>query len=348
MAAFTAFTLGTFGAIAGGDAVEVGTGLTSQRLYNRFYRKRHPLGHTNPGGKRIKSTAGFTPTKRPLGSTVTPSPKRSKMPVHRSSTIPHAMGDKAHGGNEMHTEDDKKIEYTNLRAIKLYFHRIALPPASIDNLSINRRDNNILLKGVKIHRVFHGVQTAGTAGDFGYIGPMVVNWALIQWNCPININNEQAELDMMTELKSKFFADATDNDKWWAPFDEGLAGGPYLDAWYDLKHINGSMCDKNNYRILARKRKMLSQFATITGNWANQAVRCPTTATIQHYFKMPQRIYLEGGDPATWSHPIYEIWWATPQNPNMAKLGWPTVAGGNARHYNSYNRHCTYFKEIPH
>ncbi|UOF80605.1 putative capsid protein [Naiadivirus wakense] len=321
----------------------------------RIYKRRHPHWEL-PRSKRVKNSYGFrtrpagpfsSPAKgRPLTTTVTPSPKRHRgpnMPFHKSSTIPHVMGDKSHGSNEMHTEDDVKVQYNQLRCGELYYQRIVLPPLSADNDDQNARDCSIFLKGLKVHREWYANASNAANAIDGYVGPMIINWALIQWNCPIAVDQGG---DKKTELLSRFFTDYNDPTKFHAPFNEYPTSGPLLGTEFDMKHIDGNMSDKNDYRILARRRKMFRQFLYSTGGIAQGTTK--TTARIKEYFKMPQRVYLEGGDEYNWSHPIWEIWWVTPQNPLIMAKGWTTTPGQVCNHYTSYNRHTTYYKEIKH
>jgi len=345
MALYGAVTLGNLAAISGGDALETGVALTSQRIYNRGYRYYHPLGPKYEGAKPVYNSYGLktsTPAKRPGTSLVSPSPgqrqRTSGSMAARSRSINHHMSDKSHGTGQSYTANAKKVKNSNLGYGKLYWSRIVLPPAATSDANINRRDNNILLKGVKINRYFYGQSATKVSSTQGYCGPAVINWALIQFNC--RLESGAPETTKFDEVKTKFFADTNSNDLWYAPFDE-WPSNTFLGTTFDLKMIDAPMSDKNDYRILTRKRMSIDQF---TLNDTNP--HPGKTSRVHKYFRMPQRIYLEAGDLDTWEHPIYEVWWGCPINEKWVEITYPTT--GTATHYTTSSRNQVYFNELNH
>lgn len=339
MAFFGAATLGTIASIASGDALETGVALGAQRIYNYGYRKTHPLTHTNPGAKRARSKGGSFPPGQ------YPSPKRLKMSTPtRSRSIDHHMSDASHGTSISNSNSTIGARLDNLRVGKLYARRWQLPGQSNLPERINVRDGNIRVSGIKVHREFTGVHCDNTLtptqSSTGYMGPMVLNWALIQFKCQVSETDDSVTA---TRLLAKFFTDDTANNLWYAPFVEYPDNGTpaTLKSGYDVKHIWGNMCKHNDYRILARKR---CKFHQIQDNGVRGSHNNQTKCTIHQFYRMPQNIYLE--DPQnllTWEHPIFEIWWATPQNMHFLE-NYPST--GVPDHYETQWKNTTYFKKI--
>jgi len=354
---FASATLGTLATISGGQALDTGVAVTSQRLYNRGYRYYHPIEHTDRSYARPVKRYRLGPPGATIGTYDSPPPKEPPhkapgAPRKHSANMSHVTHrkpgvgietDKPHSmtGVEKFEPDVRGELFQNLRYGKLYSRRITLPPqkAGGDD-DINRRSTSIYLKGIKIHRHFEGLDVFASEGR-GDMGPAVMNWALIQFKCAKDPADDTA---LIEALKLKFFTQANDPDVWYHPYEDWPDNAAVTNPFdiYDMKHIHGTINQHTDFNILARKRLPIAQWFNLTTGKENRK----TIARVRHYFKVPQRIYLEGSDNATWNHPIYEIWWGTPINPVYVQRNYP--ATGTAEHYNSRSMNTVYFKELKH
>lgn len=332
MAGIVPLTIGTLAGIAGGDAVETGAAVSSQRLYNRIYRGRHPLGSSYPEGaipvrpKRLQDLFD----KEYLDDMQRRGPKRLKV-----------QSDGKHGYGMAFSNTINGIKTENLPVGVFNWNRVDLPPLQDDSNEINRRENNIFLKGVKIHREWHG-QIYSTTPNVAtsYIGPMKINWALIQFNCKLDNSQEGAELAKMVDVQSRFFVQKNSSDVHYTGFGKYNWLTANTTEAYNINHNDGKLYTHNDYRVLARRSFFIEQRQPITASSIPQKAK--TTVKLKEYFKTPQRIYLE--DPinvGTWQHPMYEIWWAAPISP----VHIPTV-GATPTQIATIHKNTVYFSDL--
>lgn len=317
-----------------------------KRKYHPLFPRTHP-SRQPPSVRPSGITAGITvsPIRRPAR------PHMPTMSHAASQTISHHMSDISHGTGMSNSNSSRGNFTGGLRCGQLYASRVHLPPPSTTDQEVNARANHIKLKGIKIHREFHtkmstsNFNVGGTIdyrpGEFGYMGPMVINWALIQFKCQKDPGAEGGDVNIADALKPQFWNDDSGTTNWFAPYTEWEPNSNTVDPkdLFDTKNIYGSLCHHNDYRVLARKRMGFSQYLPFNH------MNAKTTAVVHRYFKMPQRIYLEGGDINTWEHPIYEIWWATPINRDFL-LNWPDTAGQNAVQFVTFSKNTVYFRDI--
>jgi len=290
-----------------------------------------------------------TPTKRPSGNYQGAPRKRP-----RNDPGPNMSRVRQHGGMEVETDKPhsktavekyaptvRGILGQNQRYGVLYLNRIELPPQFDDtNDQINRRTTSIFLRGIKIHRHFEGLDVFASEGR-GDMGPAVVNWALIQYKCAKDPTDDAGTL---AELRTRFFTQANSETQWYHPFQDWLPNANVTNPFdiYDINHIHGTMNQHTDYNILARKRMRISQYFNTT----SQSDARKSVARVRAYFKVPQRIYLEGSDNGTWNHPIYEVYWITPINSVNILRNYPST--GTAAHFNTRSQNTVYYRELKH
>lgn len=367
------------------DAAVLGSQAIETSIYTGIYTRKRRSHNDPPFAKRVRQTGGIRT--RPAGpaqptpsdpyqspgrkraqppSTVTPSPasKRPNMSTYtRHRSINHATGDQSHGLGER--SGTGLIRRQNERCCKLYVSRLALPYIDPDiDMTHTANKGSLLIKGWKIHKEFHGMpsdssnQPNPTArGSASHMGPCIVNWALLQFKCPVLPAGEGETVDRPhDDLVAKFFTEEAIPGQYSAPFielpDKMINPDPsqpfdqsdgYAAAWND-KWIHGSLNNKNvEWKVLCRKRLPIQQIKSMFNGDTNQKCR----ATIHQYFRMPQRVYLEQNNPNTWQHPIYEVWWYTPINLQGLR-SWPTENSASADQFESFTRTTCYYKELTH
>jgi hypothetical protein len=127
-----------------------------------------------------------------------------------------------------------------------------LPVPEFDPNNVSGRDSvHVNVKGYRICRTFYTTATSGGTGD---CGPVEVNWALIQWECPISDSSVQTLLPQnffrtseFVDTKSvKFGSGTSDNDAY------PLAGDPWTN-----KIICLPMNPDNGYKIITRRKRLI-------------------------------------------------------------------------------------------
>jgi len=321
-------TLGELATIAGGDAAETGIALTvnkGEQAGYRYYKGR---------GAAPKRPAGAYPLNREY-----PSPKRLNFDRYKDDDMGYqrrgpkrtkTMGDQKHSKSERYSNSNVGNQVP-FDLGELNFNRIDLPPRDVptggDSAPVNRRDNHIFLKGIKFDVEWHLSEANREENNANpHLGPLYINWALIQYKCQV----PQAAIEpTLTATQEKFFVDTASSDKWFTSF------GPYpaipTQTNYSLLHHKGAMCPHNNYRILARRSWMKTPRLKVgTGTTSGVLVDNPGSTGVvkfKEYMKTPQRIYLEDvNNLLTWEHPIYEVFWVTPVNAtHMRRYGTSTT-----------------------
>jgi len=262
--------------------------------------------------------------------------------------IRHHDGDKkeASGGA---FNDYKQINAEQIG--KLYVQRIRLPPLVSGIAQRNARKHDIFLKGVKIDFQAFGLHAYSAANpspatpspqENGFMGPCVLNWALIQLDCsrePSTNNNfdEPLAVDLATEWWSSF--ENSDNES--RPFVQfPPAAAVPTDFWSDYL-LSGRINPHHpvGFKILARESTHLQQIMQNGAGGPGQK----TWGRIQKYFKIPQFVYLHDNAEKEWNHPLYMVHWISPLSPSYLS-NFPAV--GTARHFDTVVRTTTFFNNI--
>jgi len=284
--------------------------------------EEYPLPEGDTGLRKRKSNMGGPPTKRIK---------------HHSRQPRLTPGESNH---HYYQQDDCHVG-------KLYMNRLRLPAVETFATSARQRERAIYLKGFKMDAEWFGKHAeyspAPTQHPRGFMGPCVVNFALIQFNCKQDM---APETDPALALYGE----------WWSSHEgEGNASRPFLqldpvdgdavDKWQDY-WLHGAINPHHEagFKILARERTVVQQTlqnGAVPGqkNWGR----------VSKYYKIAQPIYLHDNEEAEWMYPIYTIFWISPLNPeylrNYPSTGDPETQP--ARHFFFKNRVITYFKEVP-
>jgi len=241
----------------------------------------------------------------------------------------------------------------------LYHSRIRLPPKQLStDMDTEQgrayRENDIYLKGIKIFREWHGKDTtialALNPANNGYMGPQLINWCLIQFDCTKGIDGESDDQQIHDALVSQWWSSRSGTDNRSTPFTEldpvepntATAIGKWQTYW-TTGAINPH--HQAQFKILAREQRICNQVnrQQDSGDAAQRNV-----ARIHKYFKIPTPIYLHNGDEAAWGSPIYEVWWISPLNSNYLK-NYTTAAVAGAvepEQFNEKGHTQVYFKDL--
>ena len=181
-----------------------------------------------------------------------------------------------------------------------------LPVPSFDASAVNSRDSQVCkVKGYHICRDFHSTIFAN---DTNAGGPMLVNWALIQFKCPTDASEVQ-------NIAEKFFRSSSQANQKSLIF--GQVGSPSFayptsgDPW-EMKLNCLKMNPDNGYNIITRRSRILYGLNT-------EPVIMPDGTSSDHwqidyYQKIDKTMETVDRTTARWKSPIYEVFWANPIN----------------------------------
>lgn len=338
------------GAVLGLQQEELrGQQYLAQRLKRNQFNRQHPgaIRYTTPAKRGNPIHITPSPTKRQR-TNPTAAPGNMNIPPHgyvARRPVP-VRGDQSHGWGERVTDSARAED--NQHCGKMYIYRLPLPDVVPGNAIANTTDKgSFKIKGWKIHREFHGKNSENatlnpTTGQdrpsTQHMGPCVVNWALVQWNCAVSNANALAE------LKQRFWVNHASDGDYYRAFLELPPVAPTNTTvqTYDVDWLSGSINTRStNYRVLCRKRFPIMQIKAAHSGDTWQRTR----ATVATYIKADQRVYLFENLKDNWDKPVFEVVWYTPINANVL-LSWPTTA--NANQFNTISRHTTYYRELTH
>jgi len=293
------------------------------------------------------------------GNVITPSPskKRKGIMPNRANTkrIRHHDREKVLSGHSVY---EKKV-VRDSRVGYLYHERVRLPPKQLStDMDTGQgratRENDIYLKGIKVLREWHGkdctiVGNLQTTNN-GYMGPVLINWCLIQFDCTKGIDGESDDQNIHDALVAQWWSSKSGTDNRSTPFTELLpvepSTGDSIGKWqtyWTTGAINPH--HQAQFKILAREQRMVSQ---VFKNGDHGTMSQHSVARIHKYFKIPTPIYLHNGDEQAWGSPIYEVWWLSPLNSNMLK-NYTTAAVANATEpiqFNELGHTQVYYKDL--
>jgi len=295
------------------------------------------------------------------GNVVTPSPNKNRK---RKSNMPNRANTKRirHHDREArinsHSVFEKKVNRVS-RCGYLYHERIRLPPKQLSTdmdteQGRSYRENDIYLKGIKILREWHGKDSTNSINlnpsNNGYVGPQLINWCLIQFDCTKSINAEDADSNIHAALVSQWWSSKSGTDNRSTPFteldpvepDSTTAIGKWQTYW-TTGAINPH--HQAQFKILAREQRICNQ--VFRGGDSGDASQ-KNVARIHKYFKIPTPIYLHNGDEEAWGSPIYEVWWISPINSNYLK-NYTTAQIANPtepQQFNEVGHTQVYFKDL--
>jgi len=182
------------------------------------------------------------------------------------------------------------------------------------------------------------------------MGPCVINYALIQMNCPQPLDPDPTDEFADDAIWLNFWED------WWSSHENDNQSRNFLQLgdvepngakakWQDY-WIHGQINPRHpkGFKILARERTVCQQILQNGAGGPGQK----NWGRVSKYYRIPQQVYLHNNDEAAWLYPIYSVFWISPLNPEML-LNYPkteTAALGKVRQFDFKQRvHC-YFKEI--
>lgn len=177
---------------------------------------------------------------------------------------------------------------TGLNMGFLYSHVIPYPALSADPSTITQRQNNcIRVKGIKICRSFYYNADYGTADQA--IGPIQVNWALVQ------LKDRTAQI---SESIQNFFRDHSSTNA------RAKAFIPYLaNSSWSLEYNCLPMNPNSNFNILTRWKR------TIYPRASGGADLYKTHWKIEKYFPIKKNQRFDASNSTNPQMPIYEIYW---------------------------------------
>lgn len=212
----------------------------------------------------------------------------------------------------------------------------ALPVPEFSNNSISARDSMLLkVKGYKICRDLHF--TTGYDSTLK-IGPVEVNWALIQWHCPISDASARA---LMPE---KFFRTSEFVDKKAVQFGQI---GSTIDAYpvagdpWEQKLNCLPMNPDNGYSIITRRKKIIYP-QPVDGPSFRHDGSPSCTFKIEYYQKINKIMETEDCDSLRWKSPIYEVFWTNCINQDLH----PSNTATESSRIRSNKTHTCYFTSI--
>jgi len=259
----------------------------------------------------------------------------------------HARQPKNKPGEAATATWDHKDEWCGyLRAM-----RLRLPPIEGGVAARSQRENDIFLKGYKIDFQVHGTHsnpnnpTIPTPNPDGYMGPMVLNWALIQMACsqPLGANAleiEQNERALALDLVAEWWSANEGNVNKSRSFTQllGTEVAP-KSKWQDY-WLSGQINPKNKtpFRILDRQHRIFQQIVQNGAGGPGQK----NQARVTQYYRIPQHIYLHNNEEAEWENPIYMVYWVSPLNPNYLN-SWAAPGQTPARQFDTFARATAYY-----
>lgn len=244
---------------------------------------------------------------------------------------------------------------------QLYCERVRLPTTETSDQQYNARERDIYMKGLKIQMKFFGFHADGSGNltipeprARGFMGPMKVNFALIQMNCRkasselVDVNGYNLDAQAVgNSILPEFFSSNEGLQNMSRPFNQLNAGEPSQSAavgkWNDY-WVDGAMNPDSSvgYKILARQTGYFQQIFQNGAGGPGQK----NQFYINKYFKIKTPIKLHNNLETNWNHPIYMIWWVVPLNPqwlqNFAILG----VNSPSNHFKTQIRQTIYYNEI--
>lgn len=241
------------------------------------------------------------------------------------------------------------------RVGKIYGCRLRLPGAEDDFNQRNLRERDIFLKGYKIDFQVFGkfvdpASQASTPNVFGYMGPCVLNWALIQFNCDRDFEEPESSVnipgrdqEIIDEIIGEFWSSHEGSENKSRSFTGLLEVDPAPQTKWQDYWLSGSINPHNShgFKVLAREKTYVEQI--VQNGTSNPSQK--THGRICKYFKIPQHIYLHNNEENLWQFPIYMIWWISPLNP-IFLANYPTSGEEEAKQFNIESRQTCYYREI--
>lgn len=263
----------------------------------------------------------------------------------------HARQPKLPGGEVSHRYYDQD----DVRIGKLYWNRLRLP-AQETFVGSKGRERHIYIKGFKIDAEWFGKHansvdvTNPQEHPRGFMGPCVINYALIQMNCPQPLDPDPTDEFADDPIWLNFWED------WWSSHENDNQSRNFLQVsdvepsgakakWQDY-WIHGQINPRHpkGFKILARERTVCQQILQNGAGGPGQK----NWGRVSKYYRIPQQVYLHNNEEAAWLYPIYSVFWISPLNPEML-LNYPkteNAALGKVRQFDFKQRvHC-YFKEL--
>jgi len=244
---------------------------------------------------------------------------------------------------------------------QLYCERVRLPTTEVSDQQYNARERDIYMKGLKVNMKFFGFHADGSgtltipeSRTRGYMGPMKVNFALVQMNCKkqsselVDVNGYNLDAKLVADsMLPEFFSSHEGLQNMSRAFNQLNAGetsittavGKWNDYWVD-----GAMNPDSSvgYKILARETGYFQQIFQNGAGGPGQK----NQFYLSKYFKIKSPIKLHDNLETNWIHPIYMLWWVVPLNPqylqNYAILG----INSPANHFKTQIRQTIYYNEI--
>jgi len=321
-------------------------------IFKRFVGS-NPIGLAYTGIAALELQIGLA-SENPVPETFTGADienLRKRLFHDEMSTNPPTKRIRHHDGDTKEAPGGAVNDYKQIngeQVMKLYAQRIRLPALATGLSTRNQRKHDIFLKGIKIDFQVFGLHANATnptvpaPSEYGYMGPVVVNWALIQLDCARDIvgdNNEDAT--MVTELKPEFWSsyESTLNESrdftGVGPFSANASLG-----WQDYM-LSGRINPHHpmGFKILAREKFHLQQVLQNGAGGPGQK----NWGRVQKYYKIPQYVYLQDNNEQNWNHPLYMVHWITPLCPSYL-FNYPTA--GTAKMFDSVVRTTMFFNNI--
>jgi len=215
--------------------------------------------------------------------------------------------------------------------------KLPLPLIGGGHQNYNRRSKDITVKGWDIHRQFYASETIGNSAAATvttYYGPMMVHWAIVQFNCA-----PPTDEDAFNRLSEQFFVDYQTEDRQYRPFlpmSVDAVAGEIHDMW----KVDGKMFKHAQWRILKRKKKLI--FPNLeTGNGWNKDF---TMWNMKTWFKFNGKVHLDDVTNDSWDHPCYEVFWYVPLSPTRL-TNFPATGGTHPTPLSTCERRIVVFKD---
>lgn len=300
--AFAAATIGNLAAITGGDALETGVAVTSQRAYNYGYRQFHPLTSVYPSGAtRINPhdapPGQFFSMAEPMFTTPMRPRTGARMPVPLS------------GSSSLRSNPTPGVRYAGTETAQQIgsgvYTRIFPYPNDYNDVTkgFNERDSPVILyKGVRICRWF--VNNGAP--------PVYVHYAIIQLKTGHYIDEINSE---DTGIDNNFFRSYNESDR----TDRQIDFSPYANAGaepYKPSLSCNAMNPDRFYRILFRRTWKLAGNADPAVLGKGQNVK-----KFERYFRIKKLVHWRDTDSSTAADvemPFVEVWWTNYANPIQA------------------------------
>jgi len=306
---------------SGGGRVRRGGVYRQRRLvYRKSFRKRKMYRRTLPSTRQrshcISSGLVRSPIEDKLNGTI--------------SAFELAIRDTRSAANAIASDGDN---YISFRMGTMYFQSIPWPykPTDGENFSTKKRESNHLnLHGFKIHREF-----AYEKDEIDGVGPIVVNWAIIQGRVDIDTQELAAALTNNTFREHSSLINETYS------FEQYTATGSGANWKGELNYL--PLNPDNKFKILTHKRMVLQP-----KNFSNFAQRArkgegwsaPNRWEIKKYYKVGKTFSFEDNNAITPQKNIYEVFWYNTQTPD----GFP-VNPISTSYLTTMRRNQTYYSD---